>query len=249
MKRSLCNGLGPSHEEYGIVRVKILLGGLALAAALLVPAMSGVTAASASTASSTTHASKSAFCGADVSIDKASAGVTTSAGFLAVLKSHPNELKAMQMNAPSGSLGQRVQEVLKAVDKAISANNTNAIDNLPDDGGVIDTYCGVDGQGQPLPAYWNTGTHTAFCTTFIPVYQAVGNAHSQAEVLSVLMDHKAQVSTLASELSKLPSSIKAIATNAVGNAQKVISEKNAALLTGNGNGPATKVALYCGQNR
>lgn len=223
----------------------------ALVAAVLSSVLLGITTAGASSTRGLTRASvvslssKSAFCSANEVIDKASASVTTNAGFLAVLKTHASTLKVLQKNAPSGSLGQLVQEVVKDAEKAVAANNANDLNNLPN-GGSIDTYCGVDGVGQPLPAYFSTGKSTAFCATFIPLFQAVGDASSQADVLTILTAHKSQISKLTSELSKLPSSIKATATTAVNNAQKAISEKNPAVL---GNGAAMHVALYCGQNQ
>jgi hypothetical protein len=143
-------------------------------------------------------------------------------------------------------LGQLVQQTVKGAETAISANSVNDLNNLPD-GAAIDTYCGVDGNGQPLPAYFNTGKNTAFGATFLPLYTAVGNASSKADVLSILLTQKAKISTLASELAKLPTSIKATATAAVNNVEKIIATKNLALL-GNGNGPASYLAMYCGQN-
>jgi hypothetical protein len=214
-----------------------------LTSAIVAGANIGVGAAAAAPSA---HASKTAFCSANDAIDKASANVTTDVGFLAVLKTHPSELKVLQENAPSGSLGQLVQQTVQVVDKAIAANNANDLNNLPN-GAAIDTYCGVNGNGQPLPAYFNTGKNTDFCATFLPLYESVGNASSKADVLSILLTQKAKISTLASELPKLPSSIRATATAAVNNVEKIIATKNLALL-GNGNGPAADLALYCGQN-
>jgi hypothetical protein len=195
------------------------------------------------------QASKSAFCGANDSIDRASANVNSNAGFLAVLKSHTHDLTIMKNNAPSGSLGQLVQEVVNNAEAAVSSNNANALNNIPN-GGAIDTYCGVNGNGNKLPAYFNKGMGTAFCSTFVPIWQGTMNASSQADVLSVLTADQAQVNQLAMELSSLPKSIKAKATSAVHNAQNAIASKNpSALGGGNGGGPASYVALYCGQNQ
>ena len=195
------------------------------------------------------QASKAAFCGANESIDRASANVNSNAGFLAVLKSHSRDLAILKKNAPSGALGQQVQQVVSAAQAAIAANNANDLNNLPN-GGSIDTYCGVDGNGNPLPSYYGKGTTTAFCTTFVPVWQGTQNATDKAGVLAVLTAHQAQITQLASELSSLPKSIKAKATATVDKAQTAVTTKNpSALGGGNGNGPAIDVALYCGQNQ
>jgi hypothetical protein len=221
--------------------IRSVLAALAIFAsafvAILTIDVSGVVAVTA-------HASKTAFCNANIAIDKASASVTSNAGFLAVLKTHTSDLKIMQENAPSGSVGTTVQQIVQVADKAIAANNANDLNSGPDTGDV-DTYCGVAGNGQPLPAYFDTGKSTTFCATFLPVYGAVGNATSAAGRLAVLTVHKAQIEKLGTEASALPSSIKATATGAVANAEKVIATKNASLLA---NGGAADLALYCGQN-
>jgi len=131
----------------------------------------------------------------------------------------------------------------------VASNNANALNSLPS-GRSVDTYCGVDGNGNPLPSYFGKGKTTALCSTFLPVYQATQNAPNRAAVLSVLTAHQAQINPLASELSSLPKSIRATATAAVDKAQKAIASKNpSAIGCGNGNGPASRLALYCGQNQ
>jgi hypothetical protein len=195
------------------------------------------------------HASKTAFCGANDSLDRASANVSSNAGFLAVLKKHSHDLTVLKEDAPPGALGQTVNQLVTGVEAAVSANNANDLNNLPD-GGSIDTYCDVKGNGSPLPSYFGAGKTTTFCSTFVAVYTATQNASSKAAVLPILVAHKAQIDQLASELSTLPKSIKAKATAAVDKAQKAIATNNpSAIGGGNGNGPASNVALYCGQNQ
>jgi hypothetical protein len=224
----------------------------ASATVILTVVASGIVASSnvgVGAADAAEYASKAAFCGANESIDRASANVDSNAGFLAVLKTHSHQLAILKKNAPSGALGQTVQQLVSGAEAALSSNNANALNNLPN-GGAIDTYCGVEGNGNPLPSYFGRGTTTSFCMTFIPVWQDTQNAPNQAGVLSILTAHQAQISQLASELSSLPKSIKAKATAAVDKAQTAITTKNpSAIGGGNGNGPAGYVALYCGQNQ
>jgi hypothetical protein len=207
------------------------------------------TSVGVSPAAAAEHASKAAFCGANESIDRAGANVTSNAGFLTVLKKHTHDLTVLMENAPPGALGQTVDETVTAAEAAISSDNANELNNIPDSGS-IDTYCGVNGNGASLPSYFGKGTATSFCSTFLPVYQSAQNATSKAAVLAAITAHQAQVNQLASELSSLPKSIKGKATAAVDNAQKAIASKNPADLGGgNGGGPASYVALYCGQNQ
>jgi hypothetical protein len=224
----------------------------ASAAVILAVVASGIVAGTTvgvSVAGAAEHASKAAFCGANESIDRAGANVSSNAGFLAVLKKHTHDLAVLKENAPAGALGQTVDETVTAAEAAISSDNANELNNIPDSGS-IDTYCGVNGNGAPLPAYFGKGTTTPFCSTFVPVYESAQNATSKAAVLAAITAHQAQIDQAATELSTLPKSIKAKATAAVDNAQKAIASKNPSdLAGGNGNGPASYVALYCGQNQ
>jgi hypothetical protein len=215
-----------------------------LASGIVVTSNLGVGAAGAAE-----YASKAVFCGANDSIDRASANVNSQAGFLAVLKTHSHDLAILKKDAPPGSLGQTVQAIVSAAQAAISSNNTNDLNNVPG-GASIDTYCGVDGFGNRLPSYFGKGKATAFCSKFLPVYQAVGNASDKAGILAALTAHQAQINQAATELSSLPKSIKSQATTTVDKAQKAITTQNPSELgNGNGNGPAGHVALYCGQNQ
>jgi hypothetical protein len=169
---------------------------------------------------------------------------------LTVLKHNKSALSAMEKNLPSGTLGTEARQLIATAQAAIASGNANDLNNAPSSaGGDIDTYCGVDGNGDPLPAYFATGKGSSFCSTFIPIFEAVGNADSPAAVLAALDANKTQISQLAAEVSGLPASIKAKASATVSKAQTAITKNSAASLKQNGNGPAGAVALYCGQNQ
>ena len=228
---------------------RMILVSVSVMLAFLASGVVASTSIGVSAAGAAEHASKSAFCSANDSIDRASANVNSNAGFLAVLKTHSHDLAVLKENAPSGAVGQLAIEVVNDAEAAVAANNANDLNNLPD-GASLDTYCGVDGNGNPLPAYFGTGDSTPFCSNFIPIYQDTSNATSRSAVLAVLTAHQSQINQLASELSTLPKSIKTKATAAVNKAQAAIKANNPAKLgNGNGNGPAAYVALYCGQNQ
>ncbi len=220
------------------------------AVALTIALAAGSTAASGSnSATAATGVHKAAFCAGNLKIDRASANVNSAAGFLTVLKHNKAALSAMERNLPSGTVGTDARQILAAAQAAIASGNANALNNTPS-GGDIDTYCGVDGSGNPLPKYFATGKGSSFCTSFLPIFQAVGNANNSAGVLAALEANKTQIAQLATEVSALPSSIKAKATATVSKAQTAITDNSAAALgSGNGNGPAAQVALYCGQNQ
>jgi len=229
---------------------RTIFASTAVMLAVLASGIVASTSVGVSTASAAELASKTTFCGANDSIDRAGANVNSSAGFLKVIEQHKSDFSAMEKNLPSGTLGTEARDEIAAAQAAIASGNVNDLNNIPSSAsGDIDTYCGVNGNGQTLPSYFGKGKATAFCSTFVPIYQAVSNAPNAAGVLAALTSHQAQVSQLASELSTLPKSIKAKATATVDTAQTVITTKNPALVKGNGNGPASHVALYCGQNQ
>jgi hypothetical protein len=195
-------------------------------------------------------AQKSAFCGANIAIDKAGANVQSATALIAVLKAHQSQLDTMKNNYPGGSLGNAARAIVTAAEKAISQNSVNPLDAVPSaSGGDLDTYCGVDGNGNPLPPYFSAGKGTPFCNGFLPIYEAVSNASTSADALNVLVSDKAQIAQLASEVPSLPSSIQARASATVSTAQAAIAQNSTAPLQENGNGPASFVALYCGQNQ
>jgi hypothetical protein len=221
--------------------------------ALTIGLAAGSTAASGSssaTAATTAGAHKAAFCAGNLKIDKAGASVNSNAGFLTVLKHNKSALSTMDKNLPSGTVGTDARKEIAAAQAAIASGNVNDLNNVPSSaGGDIDTYCGVDGEGDPLPTYFATGKGSSFCSTFIPIFEAVGNANGPAAVLAALDANKAQIAQLATEVTGLPASIKAKASATVSKAQTAITQNSAASIQGNGNGSAAAVALYCGQNQ
>jgi hypothetical protein len=172
----------------------------------------------------------------------------TNAGFLAVLKTHSHDLTIMKQNLPSGALGQVALQLIDQAEAAVSSNTQNGLNNFVGNG-QVDTYCGVDGNGKPLPSYFNRGKGTAFCRGFIPIFDGVANAGpNMASVLAVFETHKAKVNQLASEVSTLPKSIRAKATATVSEARAIIAANNPETITLQALTPALTVAVYCGKN-
>jgi hypothetical protein len=190
-----------------------------------------------------------AFCGADDTIDRDTANVESASGFVKALKAHKHQIDVMKANLPSGSVGKDAKKLLNIAESVIAGGNPNQFFAAAgNSSGAIDTYCGVQGNGQPLPGYYNKGTKSVFCKTFLPVYEAASNATSDAATLSAVTAHQTQLNELTPELSTLPKSIKVQATEAVETAQAAIASKSAAPLTSEANNSAADVALYCGQN-
>jgi hypothetical protein len=230
---------------------RVVLTGTAAMLAFLASGIVACTSVGLSAAGAAEHASKSAFCGGNITIDKASTNVDSVAGFLTVLKKHQSALSAMDKNLPSGTVGTEAKDEIAAAQAAIASGKVSDLNAVPASaGGDIDTYCGVDGNGRALPSYFGTGKATAFCSTFLPIYEAVSNAPNTAARTAAFTAHQTQINQLASELSTLPKAIKAKATATVTKAEAAIkSNSSAAATTGSGSGSAAYVALYCGQNQ
>ena len=89
--------------------------------------------------------------------------------------------------------------MIAAAQAAVVSGNVEPPQQLPS-GADIDTYCGVDGSGNPLPKYFATGKGSSFCTTFLPIFQAVGSAGTPAAVLAALDANKTQIALLATSI-------------------------------------------------
>ena len=190
--------------------------------------------------------SKAAFCSANVAIDRASANVTSATTFLAALQAHKQDLTTMLKNAPPGPVGKLAKQLVNGAETALATHNPNVLATLH--GGPVDTYCGVDGSGNPLPPYFDKGKQSAFCSNFLPIYLGVGNSTSDAQILSAFTTHQAQLAQLGADASKVPDSLKTAATTMVNTSKEIISSKNLSLVQGLAS-PVGKLALYCGQNQ
>lgn len=218
----------------------VAVGGLGLGAGASV----GISEANA--AQHAIDASKAAFCRASIAIDRAGANVTSGTGFIAVLKAHKQDLATMAKNAPPGSVGTLAKKLVAIAHTAITTNNPNVLANVQ--GGPVDTYCGVNGKGTPLPTYFNTGKGTAFCSNFLPIYKGVATATTDAAVLSAFTDHKSQVEQLAANASKVPASVRSAAATMAQTSKSIV--KSPSISSVESLAPsALKLALYCGQNQ
>ena len=155
------------------ILVALTAGVIAVPVPVAVVACSSVEVA---TAGATVYATKGAFCGANDRIDRDTANVVSATGFVKALKVHKHQIDVMKANLPSGSVGQDAKKLLNIAESVIAGGNPNQFFAAAgNSSGAIDTYCGVQENGQPLPAYFKQGTKTSFCKTFLPVYEAVSN--------------------------------------------------------------------------
>jgi len=208
-------------------------------------------AGGSSGSSTTADVNKSTFCADNLKIDKASSSASSAQDFVAVLKQNQSVLADMSAHLPSGSLGTEAQQLLAAANQAIQSNDASGLQSpsLGKIGGDLDTYCGTDGNGNPLPAYFGQGKGSAFCTTDTQISTGTSATSDANGVLAFLKGHQSLVSDFGSQLSSLPANLKTEAQTLFNSAQQAISSNNANPL---GSPDVTKAAgdidLYCGIN-
>jgi hypothetical protein len=210
----------------------------------------GATACGSSTnnTAAVAAAHKKAFCAANDKVDKAGASVDTTAAFLVVLKANKGALKAMDDNAPAGKVGRDARALVKLADTAIASNNPNSLFSS-NDGGDVDTYCGVDSNGDPLPADFGAGNGTAFCSVSDAIDQGTQNASSAAQVLTFLAAHQTLINQYATYVPGLPISVRTDAQTLVTTARAAIAANNSdSLGTAAISQASMAVTLYCGHN-
>jgi hypothetical protein len=195
------------------------------------------------------QAQKSAFCGANDAIDRAGANVNSAAGFLAVLKTHQAQLSTMKDNLPPGSVGAEARQLVNAAQQAVAQNSINPLNGGPTSGGDVDTYCGVDGNGNPLPSYFATGKGTALCAANDQINAGTANVSTPSDILAFLKAHQNLVNQVGAALSSLPSSLTAEGQQLVTTAQQAIATNNPNLLTPTIGKDAMDISLYCGHNQ
>jgi len=112
------------------------------------------------------HASKTAFCGANDSLDRASANVSLERR----LSGRPQEalprLDSPEGGRSPGALGQTVNQLVTGVERAVVREQRERSQQSPRRR-IIDTYCDVKGNRSPLPSYFGAGKTTTFCSTFV----------------------------------------------------------------------------------
>lgn len=137
-------------------------------------------------------------------------------------------------------------------DKAIADNNANELESAAGSaaGAAVDTFCGVDGRGKPLPSYFAAGKGTAFCSVNAQINQGTSTATSGADVLAFLSAHQDLVNQFANDLSSLPAAQKAEAEQLVTTTRAAISSHDGTALGSQTTADAANdIGLYCGQNQ
>ena len=209
----------------------------------------GVTACSSNSSSTSTTAAathtKAVFCGYVTTLDTGSANVSSAADFLAYLKEHQTLLNNLSNNIPNDSIKDQATQLLNAVRAAVAANNVNAF-NAINQGAAIDTYCGVQGDGTPLPANFAAGKGSTFCADEAAISAGLGNANTPADAIAYLNANVAKVNDFAANI---PSAVQSDAQSLVAAARATIAANDGTLIQTQAVQTAgNRVDLYCGVN-
>lgn len=192
----------------------------------------------------------SAFCVDDVKLDKAFANVQNTSDELAAIKANQPTINDLAAHLPPGRVGTEAKQVLDGVRQAISTNDATALTNLPRSyGGDIDTYCGVDTNGNPLPTDFAKGKGTASCDAEATLSNGIGSASDPTAALAFLRSHQTEINTFAAGVSGLPSALQPAAQDLISTARTAISSNDPTGLTNQTfQEAASAMDLYCGLN-
>jgi hypothetical protein len=215
----------------------------------------GVAACSSSSSSSTTTAaatnSKTVFCGYNTTLDKGSASVSSEADFLTYLKANKTVLDNLGKSIPNDSIKAQATALFNAAEKAVANNDINALNDpaLSAGGAAIDTYCGTQGDGTPLPANFAAGKGTPLCAAEATLSAGAGNAATPAASLAFLAANQATINAFAAALPGAPSDIQTDGNTLVTTTKAAIAANDPNQLGSQAFQTASNaVDLYCGVN-
>lgn len=232
------------------IPVRLLGTAGSLLVGAFVVAACGSSAKTASNASTSQNAG-SAFCMDNVKLDKAFASIQSPADALSAMKANQSVIADMAAHLPPGNVGNEAKQVLTAVQQAIAADDIKVLSKVNNSyGGDIDTYCGVDTNGDPLPADFAKGKGTPVCNADATLSDGVGNASDSTAGLAFLKAHQSDINTFASGVSTLPSNVQQAGQTLVATARNAISSNDPGGLDAQPfQDAASTVDLYCGINQ
>ncbi|MGH9121835.1 MAG: hypothetical protein ACRDYC_07790 [Acidimicrobiales bacterium] len=195
-----------------------------------------------------------AFCGFWDQVDQEIANATSPSQSFQIVKANPGIVADLAGTVPVGAVSSVINPYVTALQTGLQAGSFNDItrsSTLMMDRIEIDTYCGVDGKGTILPAYFDAGAASEVCQSYVPFENAVDLANSAKAVASAIRNHSSQLAKFTAETSQLPGTLAA-------EGQVVATVANHVKSTGNGGEilnattalatDTSDVQLYCGVN-
>ncbi len=192
----------------------------------------------------------SQFCTDVTNLDKALSSAQTPDAVATALKGQTSTISDMESNLPSGTAGQEGKVVADAMTAAATSGDGNKLigdTTVAADGADMDTYCGQDGDGKPLPADFGQGTSTDACTHFDKINAAVSKATTADQVNAAIQASADDITAFSNDVSTLPSNLASEGQLLVTTAKA--GDGNAFLNPSQQVGAAVQdISLYCGHN-
>jgi len=226
----------------------LVSGAMVMAGAALGTGASEAAAMSLGENAGTGSATRSAFCSANDELDRATANISSLAQVVPILRANQNLVNELAHNLPAGQIGNEAQKVVQAARTVIRTGSPNVLNGQAFQNGTTDmnVYCRVDGNGNALPPYYDTGKATALCRKGAAVANDVAPSQPSAS-LAFLKSHQNDVSTFAGNLSSLPKNLRADGQEAVKDMQDAISSGSASTLETHAfDAAAVAISDYCG---
>ena len=203
----------------------------------------------AATSTTVATAAKSSLCSADIALDKAQVGITSAAQELQVLKAQAplvTSLGTAAAGIPDGTVAAAAEQIHAAVEHALSSGSANFAANISSDASAVNTYCGVQYNGSPLPAYFAAGRDSPACARYAALNNQLGRAGSPQAYLSLIESNQAEITRL---VTQAPATIKSRAETLETAVGQAVRQKSLAPLQAPSATRATSdVQLYCGIN-
>lgn len=150
-------------------------------------------------------------------------------------------------------MGRQARALAKAAEAAVASNSASRLHDDPslDSAGAdVDTYCRVDGTGNPLPLDFAKGRGTAFCAVSDSINAGTQAATNEAGILAFLAANQTLINRYAFYVPHLPSPVRTDAQTLVTSARTAIAANSpASLETRAVSRAGTAVQLFCGQNQ
>lgn len=226
-------------------------GALLTSSILLAVALGAAACSSGSggpSATPTTHASKATFCSDNAKLDRASTNATSATAFVSVLRKDKAVLDSFAANIPDDSIRPAAEKLVSAARSALAANNADSFESaaVVADGARVDTYCGEQSDGSPLPSDFAAGKGTAFCTQEATVAGGLEAASSVAAALTFLKANQAAVTAFAADI---PGTVQTDAHTLVTAAQAAVADNDGTKIFTQPVATALiNLDLYCGVN-
>jgi hypothetical protein len=105
---------------------------------------------------------------------------------LAAAKANVSTIDKLAADIPTGSsVEPAARTAVAGIRAAIAANDASELPDPQANNGAIDTYCRVDGEGNPLPSYFGSGASSTFCAAADDAMSRRDGSLAQSKEVSV----------------------------------------------------------------